>query len=53
MSMLRGTISRRWARHHAPAWLDEIEPSAVAGRAGSPPPVAVPATLEGPDRAQP
>jgi formate dehydrogenase gamma subunit len=24
-SMFRGTISRAWARRHAPAWLDELE----------------------------
>jgi formate dehydrogenase subunit gamma len=23
-SMLFGRISRAWARHHAPAWLDEL-----------------------------
>ena len=26
-SIFLGRISRRWARHHAPAWLDEIEAS--------------------------
>ncbi len=34
-SMVRGRISRAWARTHAPAWLDEVDaegPSAVAGR---------------------
>jgi formate dehydrogenase subunit gamma len=29
-SMLKGTISRRWARRHAPAWLAEIDATALA-----------------------
>jgi formate dehydrogenase subunit gamma len=33
-SMWRGTVSRRWARRHAPAWLDELDGTATGSTTG-------------------